>query len=185
MKRLYSVLILVALLLAGCGTKAPEATEPAAPAPLELLQTVWSAIPEESRFPSYGGTVTEEIQEGPGALDVSDTDFLTYTMLVPKEQANHISQAAALIHLMNGNAFTCGAYQLEGVTAADFTAALSENIQNNQWMCGFPDRLIIVRLGENTVLAAFGWDDAMTLFLDAMTQSYSDQMTITVDEAIS
>lgn len=185
MKRLYIWLLLAALLMTGCGKKNPDATEPAAPAPLELLQTVWSAIPEESRFPSYGGNLTEEIQDGPGALDMTNTDFLTYTMLVPEKQAKNITQAAALIHLMNGNAFTCGVYQLEGVTAADFTTALHEKIQSNQWMCGFPNRLVIASFGENTVLAAFGWDDAMTLFLDALTKSYSGQMTITVDEAIS
>ncbi len=185
MKRLYTILLLAALLLTGCGAKAPEATEPAAPAPLELLETVWSAIPEESRFPAYGGSVTEEIQEGPAALDVTNTDALTYTMLVPEEQAKNISQAAALIHLMNGNAFTCGVYRLEGVTAEDFTAALRENIQKNPWMCGFPDRLVMAGVGENTVLAAFGWDEPITLFLDALTKSYPDRVTVTVDETVS
>lgn len=185
MKRVFIVLLLAALLLAGCGKQSQDATQPAAPEPLELLQTVWNAIAEESRFPAYGGTFTEEMQDGPGALDVTNTDTLTYTMLVPETQAKHIRQAAALIHLMNSNAFTCGVYRLEGVTAADFTAALRENIQSNPWMCGIPDRLVIASFGEDTVLAAFGWDDAMTLFLDALTQSYSGQMTVTVDEAIS
>jgi len=185
MKRIYIWLTLAALLLTGCGKQAAEETQPSVPAPLELLQTTWDAIPEDSRFPAYGGNLTGEIQEGPGQLDLENTDFLTYTMLVPENQAKNVTQAAALIHLMNGNAFTCGVYQLEGVTAADFSTDLGANIRGNQWMCGFPNRMVIAAFGEDTVLAAFGWDDAMTLFLDALTKSYAGQMTITVDEAIA
>lgn len=203
MKRALA-LMLLAVLLTGCGRKAPAptaATGPAqtapvttapsttapvlpAPAPLELLETVWNALPEENRFPSFGGDMTDEIQEGPGAYDLSSTDALAYTLLVPEEQLPNVKEAASLIHMMNANTFTCGTFRLEGVSAADFTEAMDERIASNQWMCGFPERMVIASFGDDTVLTAFGQEDALNPFLDQLTRTYSGQMVILVDEPI-
>ena len=35
-------------------------------------------------------------------------------------------------------------------------SALKDNIKNRQWMCGFPDTLLIVKVDANTVVSAFG-----------------------------
>ena len=143
MKRALSILMLAAL-LTGCGsskapapTAAPTETTVAAapaPAPLEILETVWAAIPEENRFPACGGEMTDTIQEGPGALDPANTDVLLYTLLVPEEQVANVKEAATLLHMMNANTFTCGAFRLEGVTDGVFADAMKNRILNNQWM---------------------------------------------------
>ena len=193
MKRALSILMLAAL-LTGCGsskapapTAAPTETTVAAapaPAPLEILETVWAAIPEENRFPACGGEMTDTIQEGPGALDPANTDALLYTLLVPEEQVANVKEAATLLHMMNANTFTCGAFRLEGVTDGVFADAMKNRILNNQWMCGFPERLIIASFGDDTVLCAYGKNSALDPFMDQLTKTYSGQMVLLVDEPI-
>lgn len=197
MKRAFAILALAAL-LTGCGSsKAPAATTAPtaaptettvaaapAPAPLEILETVWAAIPEDSKFPACGGEMTDTIQEGPGALDPANTDVLLYTLLVPEEQVANVKEAASLIHMMNTNTFTCGAFRLEGVTDGVFADAMKNRILSNQWMCGFPERLIIASFGDDTVLCAYGKNSTLDPFMDQLTKAYSGQMVLLVDEPI-
>ena len=74
---------------------------------------------------------------------------------------------------MNANTFTCGVFRLaEGANAADFGEAMRSAVQNNMWMCGFPDDLLICNLGDAYVLVAFGNADAMTVFGDHLLAAY-------------
>ena len=38
----------------------------------------------------------------------------------------------------------------------DFVEDLEENIKNTQWMCGFPDTLIVASVGNEYIVSAFG-----------------------------
>ena len=77
-----------------------------------------------------------------------------------------------MIHMMNANTFTCGVFKLTGTTAADFGAAMRDAVQNNQWMCGFPEKLLIQSCGDAYVLVAFGLNDAMTPFETHLKEAY-------------
>ena len=75
----------------------------------------------------------------------------------PVALVTKIDNAASIMHMMNANTFTAGAYHF--VSAADASASvetIKSNILARQWMCGFPETLIIVDLGGNTLLTAFG-----------------------------
>lgn len=185
MKKQYTILpLLAALTLAACAGGAETQPVQAAPAPLELLQTVWDAIPEEGRFPSMGGAPGETLQEGPGALDMENTDYVSGTLLVPQEQLSHIVQAASVTHMLNVNTFTCGAFQLEGVTASEFAVAMEKSVGSHRWLCGFPDRLVIAVFGEDTALSVFGRQETVTAFLDALDRCYADRAVIAVDKPL-
>ena len=137
----------------------PAATDANA---LQLLQNVWNTHAEEEKFFAIGGDFYGPVDGEPGA--VTDREYIAYTLLVPDTELDSIAEAAGLIHGMNANAFTCGTYLLKDSANADrFIAAMEASIQNNQWMCGFPERLLIAEV-DDVILVAFGHGDVLYTF---------------------
>ena len=176
-------LVLVLAIFAGCGKTAPAETTPAQELPgsaLEILETVWNSYSDDEKFAVIGGNIEANIMDGPGNYDMAYAENMTWNLLVPETQIANITEAASMIHMMNANTFTCGVFKLaDGVTAADFGAAMEEAVMNNQWMCGFPETLLIRNFGDTYVLMAFGINDAMTPFEQHLTAVYPGMETIT------
>ena len=191
MKKLISVILALTLAvsLAACGGNAAQETEgvPAQEMPasaLEILETVWAEYAEEEKFPVIGGSMAAPVDGAPGSYDIADEN-ITYSLLIPAEQLANVTEAASMIHMMNANTFTCAAFKLaEGVTAADFGAAMKNAVLGNQWMCGFPDSLLIRAFGDSYVVMAFGVNDAMTPFETHLSAAYPGMETI-ASETIS
>jgi len=191
MKKLVSIILALtlALGLAACGGKTTQETEtvPSQELPasaLEILETVWADYAEEEKFPVIGGSMTAPVDGAPGSYDIADEN-ITYNLLIPAEQLANVTEAASMIHMMNANTFTCAAFKLaDGVTAADFGAAMKDAVLGNQWMCGFPDSLLIRAFGDSYVVMAFGVNDAMTPFESHLSAAYPGMETI-VSETIS
>lgn len=180
---------LAVLMLAGCGgekeTTIPTtaAVEEGPGSALEILETVWGLYGEDEKFPSTGGEMGDTITEGPGGFSALD-ETITYALLIPADQLTNVTEAASLMHMMNSNTFTCGAYRLaEGVTAESFAGTMKDAIRNNQWMCGFPDSLLIQQVGESFVVVAFGHDEIMDVFKTHLVEGYPDSQTL-VEEPI-
>ena len=176
------VLTTVLALFAGCGKTEPAETVPAQEMPasaLEILETVWADYAEEEKFSIIGGNIEANIMDAPGNYDMTYAENMAYNLLVPTDRIADVTEAASMIHMMNANTFTCGVFKLaDGVTAADFGAAMQQSIQNNQWICGFPDRLLIQSFGDTYVVAAFGVEDAMTPFENHMKAVYPSFETL-------
>lgn len=169
------VLTMMLTLFTGCGKHEPVETSPAYPEPgsaLEILETVWGDYAEEEKFSIIGGNIEANIMDAPGSYDLTYAENMTYNLLVPGDKIPNVAEAASMIHMMNANTFTCGAFKLTGTTAADFAATMQQAIQNNQWMCGFPDSLLIQSFGDAYVVVAFGVTDAMTSFENHMKAMY-------------
>lgn len=182
MKKIFAIVMAAAMalsMLAGCGSEKPQettvpTTAPAevAASPLELLETVWGLYTEEERFPSTGGEISETLTEGPGAY-TQLTEDNSYALLIPADQLGNVSEAASLMHMMNSNTFTCGAYRLsDGVSGESFGEAMKDAIQNNQWMCGFPDKLLIESVGDSFLVVAFGHEEIMDTFKTHLEEAY-------------
>lgn len=182
MKKIFAIVMAAAMalsMLAGCGSEKPQettvpTTAPAevAASPLELLETVWGLYTEEERFPSTGGEISETLTEGPGAY-TQLTEDNSYVLLVPADQLGNVKEAASLMHMMNSNTFTCGAYRLsDGVSGESFGEAMKDAIQNNQWMCGFPDKLLIESVGDSFLVVAFGHEEIMDTFKTHLEEAY-------------
>ena len=194
MKKILPIFLAVILLVsvfAACGakdttpttTEAPQVEAPASA--LEILETVWASYAEEEKFSIIGGNIEANIMDAPGSYDLTYAENMTYNLLVPSERIADITDAASMIHMMNANTFTCGAFVLaEGVTAADFGAAMRDAIQGNQWMCGFPDELLVANIGDSHVVVAFGITDAMAPFASHLAEAYP-QMQIMYSETIA
>ena len=69
-----------------------------------------------------------------------------------------------------------------GDDAAKLAEDLRDAIQNKQWMCGFPDKLVIATLG-NYVVSVYGDEELVNTFRDKLQAAYSDA-AIAYDEMI-
>ena len=190
MKKVLSAILALTMILSltACGGKtAAETTAPAVEAPasaLEILETVWADYAEEEKFAVIGGSMTAPVDGAPGSYDITDEN-ITYNLLIPADQLENVTEAASMIHMMNANTFTGAAYRLaDGVSAADFGAAMQEAVQGNQWMCGFPETLLISSFGDTYVVVAFGVNDAMTPFAEHLAAVYPGFETL-VNEPIA
>ena len=150
---------------------------------LALLTKVWDSYTDDEKFPAAGGDYETSVDDAPGAFDPSNADNLNFLLTVPTEDASLIDDAASLMHMMNANTFTCGALRVKnGDDAAKLAEDLRDAIQNKQWMCGFPDKLVIATLG-NYVVSVYGDEELVNTFRDKLQAAYSDA-AIAYDEMI-
>ncbi len=183
MKKIISAVLALTLVLslAACGGKTAEPTAPAVELPgsaLEILENTWADYAEDEKFAVIGGSMSAPVDNAPGAYDLADEN-ITFQLLIPAEQLGNVTEAASMIHMMNANTFTCAAYKLsDGVTAADFGSAMKESIMNNQWMCGFPDRMLVKAVSDTYVVVAFGVNDAMDPFETHLNAAYPGMETV-------
>ncbi|MBE5944332.1 MAG: hypothetical protein E7258_05375 [Lachnospiraceae bacterium] len=179
MKKIAVSLLCLVMMFAfvGCGKeeKKNEKTEESVQITdsLEILTTVWNSYGENEKFAIAGSDYNNSVMDAPGAFDVSDAESLDAILGVPADKTTMIDGAASIMHMMNANTFTAGAYHLaDSASMDDFTAGLKDNIMNRQWMCGFPDTLIIVSIGNEYVVSAFGAADVIDTFKAKLTTSY-------------
>lgn len=171
------------LAVAGCGedkdattVATTEATTEAAVEitdSLEIFTTVWGTYGDEEKFAIAGGDYNNSVMDAPGAFNVSDVESLDAMLGVPADAASYVDDAASMMHMMNANTFTAGAYRVtDAANQQDFCDKLKDNIMNRQWMCGFPDTLIIVSIGDNYVVSAFGNAEIIDTFKTKLTAEY-------------
>ena len=144
--------------------------------PLNLLNTVWKSYSEDDKVPASGGDYSEENakDDAPGKFDVSDSAVLESTLAVPEDSADLLKNAASLTHMMNLNTFTAGAFQLkDSKNANKFAKAMKESIENRRWVCGFPDKFVIIKV-NGYVVSAFGAEDLIDTFKSKTLKAYQD-----------
>ncbi len=192
MKKLIAMLLVLVMVLAlaACGAKAPETEQDAvvedgaeALSPLALLESVWALYGDEEKFALMGGNPEAGVMDAPGSWDMTMTEGLIYNLLIPGEDVQNVTEAATMIHMMNANTFTGGAVKLaEGTDTAVFAANVRDAIAGNQWICGFPEQMIIAEAG-GCVVIAFGVEQAMTSFRNHLTEAAADAVLL-YDEPI-
>ena len=189
MKKMITLILALAMVMsmAACGqkapvetnapeTQAPETTAPAVEVPasaLEILENVWALFGDDEKFPVMGGDFEAMIPDAPGAVSLATPDFLVGTLLVPETEAANVTDAAALVHSMMLNNFTCGVFRVSGDAAA-FADAMYGKISTNPWMCGMPEKMVIAVIGGEYVLAMFGVNDAVNPFETKLAEVYAD-----------
>ena len=157
----------------GNAVDAERTEESAAVSALQILENIWAQYADDEKFAIMGGNPEAGVMDAPGVYDMAYAENLSYNLLIPAEQLANVAEAATMIHMMNANTFTGGVVRLkEGTDVAAFAAAMRDAIQGNQWMCGFPETLIVADMGGNCVLIAFGVNDAMTPFRANMAEAY-------------
>ena len=172
-------------------TETPKPETPAEDKPaaavddaLTILNAIWNTYSDEEKFPAAGGDSEHAVDGAPGSFDASNADNLSYLLTFPADDASLIDSAASLVHMMNLNTFTCGAFHVaDANNVARLADDLRTTIQAKHWMCGFPDKLVIVTVGQS-VLSVYGNEELVNTFRDKLLASYS-AATAVYDEAIN
>ena len=172
-------------------TETPKPETPAEDKPaaavddaLTILNAIWNTYSDEEKFPAAGGDSEHAVDGAPGSFDTSNADSLSYQLTFPADDASLIDSAASLVHMMNLNTFTCGAFHVaDANNVAKLADDLRTTIQAKRWMCGFPDKLVIVTVGQS-VLSVYGNEELVNTFRDKLLTSYS-AATAVYDEAIN
>ena len=151
---------------------------------LTILNAIWNTYSDEEKFPAAGGDSEHAVDGAPGSFDVSNADNLSYLLTFPADDASLIDSAASLVHMMNLNTFTCGAFHVaDANNVARLADDLRTTIQAKHWMCGFPDKLVIVTVGQS-VLSVYGSEELVNTFRDKLLASYPTAAAV-YDEAIN
>ena len=202
MKRIIAVLMVVMLTLsfAACNSYENEEKENTdntnttveTVAPLDVLNTVWatySTADEATYFPAAGGDMlTEETTnwEGPAAFGTTGeaAEAIESMLHFPAASVSKIDAAASLMHAMNANTFTCGAFHVTNAAYVDaLVTEIKATIDGTQWMCGFPEKVLIVTVGD-TIVAAVGNTQIVDTFNTKLTTAYTSAV-VAVNEAIT
>ena len=182
MKRTIAIVLsgLLMIGLIGCGkaaetpgdTTVTEAV--AATDATDLLTQVWNSYADEDKFALGGGDYNNMVMDAPGKFDVSMVEDLDAMLGLPQSSASMIDDAASVMHMMNANTFTAGAYHVADTANQQAVVdSLKENIMNRQWMCGFPDTLIVANVGGEYVVSAFGNAEIIENFKNKLSETFS------------
>ena len=183
-KRILCAVLAVVMVvaLAACGT-APKEDENKVTieSPVALLDGVWGTFAEEEKFPVMGGDF-----EAAGEFNISDVEAATATLHITEDSLKLVDKVGTITHAMNANTFSAAAYHLaDAANAETLVNSLKDSIKSTQWMCGFPDTLIIYTVAEEYVVAAFGNAEAIENFKTKLATVYGEGATLNVEESLA
>lgn len=199
MKKIFAVLLSVVLTLSlvACGngkentpgTASGSETTSEAPAveiadALELINTVWGNYEEADKFPVGGGDSSNLNFEGPGKFDATNAEELDVTLGFPADQVANIDDAASMMNAMMANNFTAGIYHVkEGTDVQALADALKTNIQSRRWMCGMPEKMVVIAV-DDYLISAFGLGELIDTFKTQVQGAY-EIAEVLYEESIS
>lgn len=158
-------------------TTAPEATTTVAPvanpeSALEVLKAAWTAVPEDQQFYVGGGDYDHMAESEGNAGIVADAEYMKNVLHLPEALVEQVDNAASLIHGFNQNSMAIGAYQVkDGTDIAAFAKDCKEGLASVRWMCGFPEMMMVVSVG-NVVVFGYGLSDNLALIQSSLTTLY-------------
>lgn len=123
----------------------------------EILTHVWNKIPQDQKPMVVGGYFGDQYTEGPNSYNMDYAADLAAALLIPEDQMAYVTDASTAIHLQNANTMTVGLVKVsEGADQQVFADSVYDRISTNQWMCGFPEKLIITQVYGDYIFIAFG-----------------------------
>lgn len=151
-----------------------------------ILSDVWNTYAEDEKFAVMGGDFENMVDGAPGAFDVTNIENMSGTFQIPADIAGNIDEGASLVHAMNANTFTGAALHLSDVSQMEaFTTSLKDGIMGTQWMCGFPDTLVIFTVNNEYVVYAYGNAEAIDNFKNKVTEVYGENAVLVAEESLA
>jgi len=203
-KILCVIPLCMALLLCGCTPNVPQETngsivppssneptgtinsnmQPVQSDTVAILGQIWEQFSQEERFACYGGSVEDAEENAPGSLELDNIEELASKYLFPGAMLQDVKEAASLVHMMNSNIFTAMVVRLSSDGDMEMLyKQWRDAIQNNRWICGQPDRLIMAQIDSYSLLMSFGSKDIMTQLQQKLAAAYPNAAVL-YNEAI-
>ena len=169
---------------------ATDPTEPSQPSvetneAVDMLASAWDKWESEYKEYFAGGTTKFDDdynvlnpQGAPGVVDAEELEFGYY---VPNANLSSVSAAASVYHSLNKNNFTAATFIVED--AAAFAAIMKDALLTTNYVCGFPEHLLVYTLSDNCVLYVLGNLSVMEGFGDAVMSAYPNA-TVIYDGAV-
>ena len=169
---------------------ATDPTEPSQPSvetneAVDMLASAWDKWESEYKEYFAGGTTKFDDdynvlnpQGAPGVVDAEELEFGYY---VPNANLSSVSAAASVYHGLNKNNFTAATFIVED--AAAFAAIMKDALLTTNYVCGFPEHLLVYTLSDNCVLYVLGNLSVMEGFGDAVMSAYPNA-TVIYDGAV-
>ena len=145
-----------------------EATEAVVELPyanaLELINIVFNGYnataTEDTMLYVAGGNINNfetTSMEGPAAfVALADSDY-NDNLGIPESEASKIASAASMFNMMNTNVFNCYTVQFAAGTDVDASIeAIKAQVLARQWICGAPEKLVIVKMPGDCILVVWG-----------------------------
>ena len=159
----------------------------------EVLTKTWDeynkSASEDIKFPVGGGNVENfelVVMDTAGKCDTSlegAKDALTVSFCIPTDAIDMTDDVATMMNMMMANNFSSAAYHVtDEANVEKVVAGIKDATMNNQWMCGFPEKLIIVTVDGDYVVSAFGNGMVIDAFKTALTTVYGDAAVVSVEE---
>lgn len=177
MKKFLALILAAMMLLSmvACGgnteTESETETETDAPAvelayksALELLQQVMNGYnegaAEEAKLYVAGGNINNfdtTSTDGPAKfVALADEDY-DANLGYPVADVAKLDDAASMFNMMNVNVFNCYAVHFANSGDVDAMAeAIKTNILARQWVCGAPEKLVIVKVPGDYLIVVWG-----------------------------
>lgn len=188
MKKILAFLMAAVMLLAlvACGKDNETETADIA-SPVELLTKVWDSYAEEDKFPAAGGDMSEENSnmEGPGVYSLDDAEGFVAVTHFPEDSISKIDSAATLMHMMNANTMTVAAYHVaDSADVEGLASDVEESVMATQWMCGFPEKLVIITIGDY-IVSYFGNGEVVDTFTENLKGVYPSATVATEKDIVA
>ncbi|MBR0535518.1 MAG: hypothetical protein IIX14_03985 [Clostridia bacterium] len=152
----------------------------------DVLNKVFTTYAEEDKFFAMGGDFSNPVDGAAGIYSLEDKEGMAATLHISEDLIGQIDEAASYLHAMNANTFTGAAFHLADAKSAEsFSASLKESVLSTQWMCGFPEKIVMYTInGGEYVVYAVGAADLVDNFSATLMMVYGESAVETVNEAL-
>ncbi len=153
----------------------------------DVLNKVFSTYAEEEKFMAMGGDMANVKNNEAGIYDLTDEEAVNSSLHISSSLLGGVDEAASYIHAMNANTFTSAAFHLSDAKKSieTFPDALKANIFETQWMCGYPEYIVMYTVNGEYVVYALGAKDLVDNFKAKVATIYGEAATLVVDETVA
>ena len=202
MKKLTALLLAAAMVFTcvACGNSGNGGNEGNGGAEIkdatEILTKTWeeynNTVSDDFKFSVGGGNIENFeliVMDNAGKCDTSlegAKDALSVSFCIPMDAIDMTDDAANMMNMMMANNFSAAAYHVaDKANVETVIAGIKDATLNNQWMCGFPEKLILVTVNGDYVVSAFGNGQVIDAFKTAITTVYGDAAVVSVEENLA
>ena len=178
------LVVAIGVIAVGCGNSAPK-TEFADTA--DVINKVVETYAEDKKFASMGGDLETPVDGKAGLMNLTDTETINYMLHTNDDLVAQTDEIASFVHAMNANTFTSGAFKLKDAGTADaFCTSLKDSVLATQWMCGFPEKIVIFTVnGGDYVVYAIGNGEAIDYYKTQLTTVMGESAVLVTEEAVA